>query len=141
MMVVVGAINVIGRIMAKRAKDRLAAEQAKTSESSAESKRIDRRRAVVPARATPAPLRDVMRMPAHASGRAVPRDDVPGAAVSIISAPISVASLSMAAQGQARVAQSQPLSARPVGPRWSARRLRDGLVAAEILGPPVALRA
>jgi hypothetical protein len=46
----------------------------------------------------------------------------------------------MASVAQARVAKSLAGPARAIRAGWSARRLRDGLVASEILGPPVSLR-
>jgi hypothetical protein len=51
-----------------------------------------------------------------------------------------VASPTMADVAQARVAKSLAGPARAIRAGWSARRLRDGLVASEILGPPVSLR-
>lgn len=140
MMAVVGAINVIGRIMAKRAKERLAAEQAGASSSSAQSQPIARRRAVVTTQATPAPVRESMPMQGRASGKSVLRDAASARAILPIGAPPGVAIPSMAAMGQARVARAPAAPVRPVPARWSARRLRDGLVASEILGPPVSLR-
>ncbi|MCE2874897.1 MAG: hypothetical protein LW625_04565 [Planctomycetaceae bacterium] len=153
MMVVVGAINVIGRIMAKRAKARLAAEQSNAIESSAEPQPIARRPAVVAVNPTPVPVRETMQAPARVASRSVLRDAVAVEVVPIISTPARVptptmaavaqarvASPTMADVAQARVAKSLAGPARPVRAGWSARRLRDGLVASEILGPPVSLR-
>ena len=153
MMVVVGAINVIGRIMAKRAKARLAAEQSNAIESSAEPQPIARRPAVVAVNPTPVPVRETMQAPARVASRSVLRDAVAVEVVPIISTPArvptptmaavaqaKVASPTMADVAQARVAKSLAGPARPVRAGWSARRLRDGLVASEILGPPVSLR-
>ena len=153
MMVVVGAINVIGRIMAKRAKARLAAEQSNAIESSAEPQPIARRPAVVAVNPTPVPVRETMQAPARVASRSVLRDAVAVEVVPIISPPARVptpamaavaqarvASPTMADVAQARVAKSLAGPARPVRAGWSARRLRDGLVASEILGPPVSLR-
>ncbi len=153
MMVVVGAINVIGRIMAKRAKARLAAEQSNAIESSAKPEPIARRPAVVAVNPTPVPVRETMQAPARVASRSVLRDAVAVEVVPIISTPARVptptmaaiaqarvASPTMAAVAQARVAKSLAGPARPVRAGWSARRLRDGLVASEILGPPVSLR-
>jgi len=55
-------------------------------------------------------------------------------------AQVRVTTSTMAAVAQARVAKSLAGPARPIRAGWSARRLRDGLVASEILGPPVSLR-
>ena len=153
MMVVVGAINVVGRIMAKRAKARLAAEQSNAIESSAEPQPIARRPAVVAVNPTPVPVRETMQAPARVASRSVLRDAVAVEVVPIISTPArvptptmaavaqaKVASPTMADVAQARVAKSLVGPARPVRAGWSARRLRDGLVASEILGPPVSLR-
>lgn len=153
MMVVVGAINVVGRIMAKRAKARLAAEQSNAIESSAKPEPIARRPAVVAVNPTPVPVRETMQAPARVASRSVLRDAVAVEVVPIISTPARVPTPTMAAVAQARVsiptmadvaqarvAQSLAGPARPVRAGWSARRLRDGLVASEILGPPVSLR-
>ena len=153
MMVVVGAINVIGRIMAKRAKARLAAEQSNAIESSAEPQPIARRPAVVAVNPTPVPVRETMQAPARVASRSVLRDAVAVEVVPIFSIPARVPTPTMAAVAQARVsiptmaavaqarvAKSLAGPARPVRAGWSARRLRDGLVASEILGPPVSLR-
>lgn len=153
MMVVVGAINVIGRIMAKRAKARLAAEQSNAIESSAEPQPIARRPAVVAVNPTPVPVRETVQAPARVASRSVLRDAVAVEVVPIFSIPARVptptmaavaqarvASPTMADVAQARVAKSLAGPARPVRAGWSARRLRDGLVASEILGPPVSLR-
>ena len=153
MMVVVGAINVIGRIMAKRAKARLAAEQLNAIESSAKPQPIARRPAVVAVNPTPVPVRETMQAPARVASRSVLRDAVAVEVVPIISTPARVptptmaavaqarvASPTMADVAQARVAKSLAGPARPARAGWSARRLRDGLVASEILGPPVSLR-
>jgi hypothetical protein len=153
MMVVVGAINVIGRIMAKRAKARLAAEQLNAIESSAKPQPIARRPAVVAVNPTPVPVRETMQAPARVASRSVLRDAVAVEVVPIISTPARVptptmaavaqarvASPTMADVAQARVAKSVAGPARAIRAGWSARRLRDGLVASEILGPPVSLR-
>jgi hypothetical protein len=153
MMVVVGAINVIGRIMAKRAKARLAAEQSNAIESSAKPQPIARRPAVVAVNPTPVPVRETMQAPARVASRSVLRDAVAVEVVPIISTPARVptptmaavaqarvASPTMADVAQARVAKSVAGPARATRAGWSARRLRDGLVASEILGPPVSLR-
>ena len=153
MMVVVGAINVIGRIMAKRAKARLAAEQSNAIESSAEPQPIARRPAVVAVNPTPVPVRETVQAPARVASRSVLRDAVAVEVVPIFSIPARVPTPTMAAVAQARVsiptmadvaqarvAKSLAGPARPVRAGWSARRLRDGLVASEILGPPVSLR-
>jgi|LauGreDrversion4_2_1035121.scaffolds.fasta_scaffold62650_3 hypothetical protein len=153
MMVVVGAINVIGRIMAKRAKARLAAEQSNAIESSAKPQPIARRPAVVAVNPTPVPVRETMQAPARVASRSVLRDAVAVEVVPIISTPARVptptmaavaqarvASPTMADVAQARVAKSLAGPARAIRAGWSARRLRDGLVASEILGPPVSLR-
>jgi hypothetical protein len=153
MMVVVGAINVIGRIMAKRAKARLAAEQSNAIESSAKPQPIARRPAVVAVNPTPVPVRETMQAPARVASRSVLRDAVAVEVVPIISTPARVptptmaavaqarvASPTMADVAQARVAKSVAGPARAIRAGWSARRLRDGLVASEILGPPVSLR-
>jgi len=153
MMVVVGAINVIGRIMAKRAKARLAAEQSNAIESSATPQPIARRPAVVAVNPTPVPVRETMQAPARVASRSVLRDAVAVEVVPIISTPARVptptmaavaqarvASPTMADVAQARVAKSLAGPARAIRAGWSARRLRDGLVASEILGPPVSLR-
>ena len=153
MMVVVGAINVIGRIMAKRAKARLAAEQLNAIESSAKPQPIARRPAVVAVNPTPVPVRETMQAPARVASRSVLRDAVAVEVVPIISTPARVptptmaavaqarvASPTMADVAQARVAKSLAGPARAIRAGWSARRLRDGLVASEILGPPVSLR-
>lgn len=153
MMVVVGAINVVGRIMAKRAKARLAAEQSNAIESSAKPEPIARRPAVVAVNPTPVPVRETVQAPARVASRSVLRDAVAVEVVPIISTPARVptptmaavaqarvASPTMADVAQARVAKSLAGPARPVRAGWSARRLRDGLVASEILGPPVSLR-
>ena len=153
MMVVVGAINVIGRIMAKRAKARLAAEQSNAIESSAKPQPIARRPAVVAVNPTPVPVRETVQAPARVASRSVLRDAVAVEVVPIISTPARVptptmaavaqarvASPTMADVAQARVAKSLAGPARAIRAGWSARRLRDGLVASEILGPPVSLR-
>jgi hypothetical protein len=153
MMVVVGAINVIGRIMAKRAKARLAAEQSNAIESSAKPQPIARRPAVVAVNPTPVPVRETMQAPARVASRSVLRDAVAVEVVPIISTPARVPTPTMAAVAQARVAsptmadvaqakvaKSLAGPARAIRAGWSARRLRDGLVASEILGPPVSLR-
>jgi len=153
MMVVVGAINVAGRIMAKRAKARLAAEQSNAIESSAEPQPIARRPAVVAVNPTPVPVRETVQAPVRVASRSVLRDAVAVEVVPIFSIPARVptptmaavaqarvASPTMADVAQARVAKSLAGPARPVRAGWSARRLRDGLVASEILGPPVSLR-
>lgn len=153
MMAVVGAINVIGRIMAKRAKDRLAAEQSNAIESSAKPQPIVRRTTVVAANPAPVPVRETMQAPARVASRSVLREALAVEVVPIISTPARVATPTMAAVAQARVsiptmaavaqarvAKSLAGPARPVRVGWSARRLRDGLVASEILGPPVSLR-
>ncbi|MEY4842374.1 MAG: hypothetical protein RJA12_1098 [Planctomycetota bacterium] len=153
MMVVVGAINVIGRIMAKRAKARLAAEQLNAIESSAKPQPIAPRPAVVAVNPTPVPVRETMQAPARVASRSVLRDAVAVEVVPIISTPARVptptmaavaqarvASPTMADVAQARVAKSLVGPARAIRAGWSARRLRDGLVASEILGPPVSLR-
>jgi len=153
MMVVVGAINVIGRIMAKRAKARLAAEQSNAIESSAKPQPIARRPAVVAVNPTPVPVRETMQAPARVASRSVLRDAVAVEVVPIIGttarvptptmaavAQARVASPTMADVAQARVAKSLAGPARAIRAGWSARRLRDGLVASEILGPPVSLR-
>ncbi len=153
MMVVVGAINVVGRIMAKRAKARLAAEQSNAIESSAEPQPIARRPAVVAVNPTPVPVRETMQAPARVASRSVLRDAMAVEVVPIFSIPARVPTPTMAAVAQARVsiptmadvaqarvAKSLAGPARPVRAGWSARRLRDGLVASEILGPPVSLR-
>jgi hypothetical protein len=152
-MVVVGAIDVIGRIMAKRAKARLAAEQLNAIESSAKPQPIARRPAVVAVNPTPVPVRETMQAPARVASRSVLRDAVAVEVVPIISTPARVptptmaavaqarvASPTMADVAQARVAKSLAGPARAIRAGWSARRLRDGLVASEILGPPVSLR-
>jgi len=153
MMAVVGAINVVGRIMAKRAKARLAAEQSNAIESSAKPQPIARRPAVVAVNPTPLPVRETMQAPARVASRSVLRDAVAVEVVPIISTPARVptptmaavaqarvASPTMADVAQARVAKSLAGPARAIRAGWSARRLRDGLVASEILGPPVSLR-
>ena len=153
MMVVVGAINVIGRIMAKRAKARLAAEQLNAIESSAKPQPIARRPTVVAASPVPVPVRETMQAPTRVASRPVLRDAVAVEVVPIIGIPARVATPTMAAVAQAtvttptmaavaqaRVAKSLAGPARPIRVGWSARRLRDGLVASEILGPPVSLR-
>ena len=153
MMVVVGAINVIGRIMAKRAKARLAAEQSNAIESSAKPEPIARRPAVVAVNPTPVPVRETVQAPARVASRSVLRDAVAVEVVPIFSIPARVPTPTMAAVAQARVAsptmadvaqakvaKSLAGPARPARAGWSARRLRDGLVASEILGPPVSLR-
>ncbi len=153
MMVVVGAINVVGRIMAKRAKARLAAEQSNAIESSAKPEPIARRPAVVAVNPTPVPVRETVQAPARVASRSVLRDAVAVEVVPIFSIPARVPTPTMAAVAQAgvsiptmadvaqaRVAKSLAGPARPVRAGWSARRLRDGLVASEILGPPVSLR-
>ena len=153
MMVVVGAINVVGRIMAKRAKARLAAEQSNAIESSAEPQPIARRPAVVAVNPTPVPVRETVQAPARVASRSVLRDAVAVEVVPIFSIPARVPTPTMAAVAQARVsiptmaagaqakvAKSLAGPARPARAGWSARRLRDGLVASEILGPPVSLR-
>ena len=153
MMVVVGAINVIGRIMAKRAKARLAAEQSNAIESYAKPQPIARRPAVVAVNPTPVPVRETMQAPARVASRSVLRDAVAVEVVPIISTPARVPTPTMAAVAQARVAsptmadvaqakvaKSLAGPARAIRAGWSARRLRDGLVASEILGPPVSLR-
>lgn len=166
MMAVVGAINVVGRIMAKRAKARLAAEQSNAIESSAKPQPIARRPSVVAVNPTPVPVRETMQAPARVASRSVLRDAVAVEVVPIISTPARVPNPTMAAiaqarvasptmadvaqarvsiptmaaVAQARVAKSLAGPARPVRVGWSARRLRDGLVASEILGPPVSLR-
>ena len=166
MMAVVGAINVIGRIMAKRAKARLAAEQSNPIESSAKPQPIVRRPMVVAANPSPVPVRETMQAPARVASRSVLREALAVEVVPIISTPARVATPTMAAVAQARVAsptmadvaqarvsiptmaavaqarvaKSLAGPARPVRVGWSARRLRDGLVASEILGPPVSLR-
>jgi hypothetical protein len=153
MMAVVGAINVVGRIMAKRAKARLAAEQSNAIESSAKPQPIARRPAVVAVNPTPVPVRETMQAPARVASRSVLRDAVAVEVVPIISTPARVATPTMAAVvqarvttptmaavAQARVAKSVAGPARAIRAGWSARRLRDGLVASEILGPPVSLR-
>ena len=140
MMVVVGAINVIGRIMAKRAKARLAAEQSNAIESSAKPQPIARRPAVVAVNPTPVPVRETMQAPARVASRSVLRDAVAVEVVPIISTPARVPTPTMASVAQARVAKSLAGPARAIRAGWSARRLRDGLVASEILGPPVSLR-
>ena len=153
MMVVVGAINVVGRIMAKRAKARLAAEQSNAIESSAKPQPIARRPTVVAVNPTPVPVRETLQAPARVASRSVLRDAVAVEVVPIISTPARVPTPTMAdvaqarvsiptmaAVAQARVAKSLAGPARPVRVGWSARRLRDGLVASEILGPPVSLR-
>lgn len=166
MMAVVGAINVIGRIMAKRAKDRLAAEQSNAIESSAKPQPIVRRPTVFAANPSPVPVRETMQAPARVASRSVLREALAVEVVPIISTPARVATPimaavaqtrvasptmadvaqarvsipTMAAVAQARVAKSLAGPARPVRVGWSARRLRDGLVASEILGPPVSLR-
>jgi hypothetical protein len=153
MMAVVGAINVVGRIMAKRAKARLAAEQSNAIESSAKPQPIARRPAVVAVNPTPVPVRETMQAPARVASRSVLRDAVAVEVVPIISTPARVptptmaavaqarvASPTMADVAQARVAKSVAGPARAIRAGWSARRLRDGLVASEILGPPVSLR-
>lgn len=113
MMAVVGAINVIGRIMAKRAKDRLAAEQAEAIESHATPKPAAKRREVVPP--PPGPV-----------STAIPATAVAKPPVAAVAQTKSVAP----------VAIPRRSSRLP----WSARRMRDGLVASEILGPPISLR-
>lgn len=153
MMAVVGAINVVGRIMAKRAKARLAAEQSNAIESSAKPQPIARRPTVVDANPMPVPVRETMQAPARVASRSVLRDAVAVEVVPIISTPARVptptmaavaqarvASPTMADVAQARVAKSLAGPARAIRAGWSARRLRDGLVASEILGPPVSLR-
>lgn len=153
MMAVVGAINVIGRIMAKRAKARLAAEQSNAIESAAKPQPIARRPSVVAANPTPVPVRETTQTPARVGSRSVLQDAVAVDVMPIIRAPARVAipavaavaqtrvaSPTMAAEAQARVAKSLAGPARPVRAGWSARRLRDGLVASEILGPPASLR-
>ena len=153
MMVVVGAINVVGRIMAKRAKARLAAEQSNAIESSAKPQPIARRPTVVAVNPTPVPVRETLQAPARVASRSVLRDAVAVEVVPIFSIPARVPTPTMAAVAQARVAsptmadvaqakvaKSLAGPARPVRAGWSARRLRDGLVASEILGPPVSLR-
>jgi hypothetical protein len=153
MMAVVGAINVVGRIMAKRAKARLAAEQSNAIESSAKPQPIARRPTVVAASPVPVPVRETMQAPTRVASRPVLRDAVAVEVVPIISIPARVATPTMAAVAQARVttptmaavaqarvAKSLAGPARPIRAGWSARRLRDGLVASEILGPPVSLR-
>ncbi|NBV64534.1 MAG: hypothetical protein EBR71_08745 [Planctomycetes bacterium] len=154
MMAVVGAINVVGRIMAKRAKARLAAEQSNAIESSAKPQPIARRPSVVAASPTPEPVRETMQAPTRAATRPVMRDAVAVEVAPIISTPARVAIPTMAevaqtrvsiptmaAVAQAKVAKSLAGQVRPVRAGWSARRLRDGLVASEILGPPVSLRS
>ena len=141
MMAVVGAINVVGRIMAKRAKDRLAAEQSNAIESSAKPQPIDRSRAVVAVLPTTIPVREAIQMPVRAASRAVLRDAVAVEVIPTIAVPVSVGMPTMAAVAQAKVAKSLPGPVRPMRAGWSARRLRDGLVASEILGPPVSLRS
>jgi hypothetical protein len=153
MMVVVGAINVVGRIMAKRAKARLAAEQSNAIESSAKPEPIARRPAVVAVNPTPVPVRETVQAPARVASRSVLRDAVAVEVVPIFSIPARVPTPTMAAVAQARVAsptmadvaqakvaKSLAGPARPARAGWSARRLRDGLVASESLGPPVSLR-
>lgn len=153
MMAVVGAINVIGRIMAKRAKDRLAAEQSNAIEASAKPQPIARRPTVVAANPTPVPVRETMQAPARVARGSVLREAAAVEVVPISSTPARVPTPTMAAVAQARVsiptmaavaqarvANSLAGPARPVRGGWSARRLRDGLVASEILGPPVSLR-
>jgi len=153
MMEVVGAINVIGRIKSTRAKARLAAEQSNAIESSAKPQPIARRPAVVAVNPTPVPVRETMPAPTRVASRSVLRDAVAVEVVPIISSPARVptptmaavaqarvASPTMADVAQARVAKSLAGPARAIRAGWSARRLRDGLVASEILGPPVSLR-
>jgi hypothetical protein len=94
-----------------------------------------------------------MQAPARVASRSVLRDAVAVEVVPIISTPARVptptmaavaqarvASPTMADVAQARVAKSVAGPARAIRAGWSARRLRDGLVASEILGPPVSLR-
>ena len=153
MMAVVGAINVVGRIMAKRAKARLVAEQSNAIESSAKPQPIARRPSVVAASPTPEPVRETMQTPTRAATRPVMRDAVAVEVAPIISTParvviptmaavaqVRVTTPTMATVAQARVAKSLAGPARPIRAGWSARRLRDGLVASEILGPPVSIR-
>ena len=140
MMAVVGAINVVGRIMAKRAKARLAAEQSNAIESPAKPQPIARRPSVVAASPTPVPVRETMQAPTRAATRPVMRDAVAVEVAPIISTPARVAIPTMASVAQAKVAKSLAGPVRPIRAGWSARRLRDGLVASEVLGPPVSLR-
>lgn len=153
MMAVVGAINVVGRIMAKRAKARLAAEQSNAIESSAKPQPVARRPSVVAVNPTSVPVRETMQAPARVASRSVLRDAVAVEVVPITRTPARVPTPTMAevAQArvaiptmadvaQARVAKTLAEPARSVRAGWSARRLRDGLVASEILGPPVSLR-
>jgi len=140
MMAVVGAINVIGRIMAKRAKDRLAAEQAQVDASVAVPKRVVAPRPSV----AQEPIPELLQAMLDQARRQ--RSEPPVAQPSLVPAPPAPASGAVSARAVTEAATRQgPAQFRIPALRrsrtgWSARLLRDGLVAAEILGPPVSLR-
>ena len=145
MMAVVGAINVIGRIMAKRAKDRLAAEQAQVDASVAVPKRVVAPRPTAAQEPIPELLQAMLdQARRQRSELPVPQPSLaPAQRPSAPPAPASGA-VSARAVTEAATRQGPPQFLVPALRRsrtaWSARRLRDGLVAAEILGPPVSLR-
>ena len=129
MLAVVGAVNLVGRVLAKRAEAR---SKEGASEPVRGAREVGRTRSF-PATVRTAPIREPSRagqQPATRVAQAVPaaitnaRSD--GAGVGRRSMPVA--------------ATTKPAAASKPRNRWNARTLRRAFVASEILGSPVGLR-